>query len=63
MPSPAINMEDIFKYMRKHDNLTEEEEDDLMAEFIAEYAKKDIQVEERRHVFMGKARAKKAKRK
>lgn len=52
-----IDPEEIFEYLRKHENITEEEEDEMMAEMIVEEAEKEEQAQERKNVFMGKARS------
>lgn len=55
---PKIPVEEIFEYLRKEENITEDEEDEILANMIVEEAEEKEREQERKNVFMGKARAK-----
>lgn len=59
---PQINPEDIFEYLRKYDGMTEEEREEVEAELIVDEALRKERELERKNVFMGKTRARKAKK-
>jgi hypothetical protein len=59
---PKLKMSDIFETLRKEEGMTTDEEDDLEAEMIVKQADSDVKAEERKNVFMGKARSKFSKR-
>lgn len=59
---PKIRDSDIFEYLREEEGMDTDEEDDLRAEMIVKEAEDSVKAEERKNVFMGKARAKFKKR-
>ena len=58
-----IDVNEIFEYLRNEEDMDSDEEDELQAMFLTEKALDDVRKEERKHVFMGKANAKNARRK